>query len=404
MQRPNYHPAAALAVLTGLNFFNYVDRSVLFAVQPLVQREFHRSDADFGFLTTAFFVCYMLTAPVMGRLADRYQRKIIMIGGALVWSAATLLTAVTFDFRTLLLRHAIVGIGEATFVTIAPSFLADLYPESKRGRALAIFFLCIGLGTAVGYMVGGSFGHRYGWRAPFYVAAGPGFLLAAALAFIPEPPRGLQDTLAETPERGTLRGLVRNGAFWTATLGLAMVSFALGGLQVWMPTFLSRLRHVRLDEANLIFGAMTAFNAVAGTLIGGWLGDRLLRRNRGAYYFVSAVTLLAAIPAMVLAITISGRMMFPAMFVAEFLLFLNTAPLNAALINAVGAHIRATAIAVNLFTIHLLGDAFSPTLIGYISDRSSLQTGFLAPVVAIGMGSAVLLYGMRFAPPIRVET
>lgn len=402
MQRDSYHPYAALAVLTGLNFFNYVDRSVLFAVQPLIQQEFHRNDAQFGFVTSAFFVCYMCTAPFIGRLADRYPRKLIMVAGAIVWSAATLLTAVTYDFRTLLIRHTIVGIGEATFVTIAPSYLADLFPEHRRGRALAIFYLTIGLGTAIGYMIGGSVSRNHGWRAPFYVAAAPGFLLAIALAFFREPQRGRADQLAETHERGTLRGLTRNGAFWTATLGMAMVTFSLGGLQVWMPTFLARVRGVPLAHANLVFGGITAFNAVVATIIGGWVGDRMLRRAAGAYYYISAITLLVSAPAMLLAIFTGGGLMYPAIFVAEFLLFLNTAPLNAAVVNSVGAHIRATAIAVNLFTIHLLGDAFSPYLIGFISDRSSLQMGFIAAIVAIVISALILFYGMRFAPRVAV--
>ena len=402
MPRPHQHPVAALTILTGLNFFNYVDRSVLFAVQPLVQNEFHRNDAEFGLLTSAFFFCYMFTAPFIGALADRMQRRPIMIAGALIWSAATLLTAITYDFRTLLIRHTIVGLGEATFVTIAPSFLADLFPESKRGRVLGVFYLCIGLGTAVGYIIGGSLSKVHGWRAPFYVAAIPGFLLAAALAFIPEPPRGTQDSLPETRERATVFGLARNGAFWTATFGMAMWTFGIGALQVWMPTFLSRVRHQPLEKANLMFGAITAFNAVVATLLGGWIGDRVLRRNRGAYYLVSAVTMLIAVPGMLAAISTTGNLMYVAIFVTEFLLFLNMAPLNAAIVNSVGAHIRATAIAVNLFTIHLLGDAFSPTLVGYISDRSSLQTGFLAAVVAVAIASGVLYYGKRFAPHIRI--
>src|SRR6266542_5588187 len=156
-------PTTALIVLTALNFVNYIDRSVLFAVQPMVQAEFHRSDAEFGFLTSAFFFCYMITAPFVGVLADRYPRKNIMIIGALVWSGATLLTAVTHDFTTLLIRHTIVGIGEATFVTIAPAFLSDMFPEHRRGRILSIFYLAIPVGTAMGYLLGGFLGHHFGW-------------------------------------------------------------------------------------------------------------------------------------------------------------------------------------------------------------------------------------------------
>lgn len=393
-------PLAALLILSGLNFFNYVDRSVLFAVLPLIQKEFPRNDASYGFLTTAFFLCYMISAPFVGFLADRYPRKWLMVGGALVWCVATLMTAVTYNFTTLLIRHTIVGLGEATFVTIAPSFLADLFTEEHRGRVFGWFYLNIGLGTAAGYMMGGYLGHHLGWRYPFYVAAAPGFLLALALAALPEPPRGAKDLLKETPERTTLAGLVRNGAFWTATLGMAMVTFCLGGLEAWMPTFLNRIRGIPLDQGNLVFGGITAVTAITGTMIGGWMGDKLLTRTKGAYYFVSAATLLISIPAMFAAIYLSGGLMYPAMFVAEFLLFLNTAPLNAAVVNSVGASIRATAIAVNLFTIHLLGDAASPTLIGRVSDRTSLQTGFLAAIVATFVAAVILFYGMKFAPQI----
>lgn len=400
----SYYPRTALLVLSGLNFFNYVDRSVLFAVQPLVQREFPRNDTEYGFLTTAFFICYMVAAPFVGVVADRFSRKWIMVAGALLWCGATLLTAVTHSFETLLFRHTLVGIGEATFVTIAPSFLADLFSEEHRGQIFGIFYLNIGLGTAVGYMVGGYLGHHYGWRYPFYVAAAPGFLLAIAMAFLPDPVRGSHDLLKPTGERTTILGLGRNGAFWMATLGMAMTTFAMGGMQVWMPTFLSRSRGVPLDHANLVFGGITAFNAIAATFIGGWLGDRLLKRTAGAYYLVSAASLAIAIPAMLVAIYKTGPMMFPAIFVAEFLLLLNTAPLNAAVVNSVGAAIRATAIALNLFVIHLLGDAFSPTLIGHISDASNLQTGFLAAVAAIVLGVLVLFYGMRFAPKIPEAT
>jgi fucose permease len=110
-----------------------------------------------------------------------------------------------------------------------------------------------------------------------------------------------------------------------------------------------------------------------------------------------------ALPAMLVAIYVPGKPMFPAILVAEFLLLLNTGPLNAAVVNSVGAHIRTSAIAVNLIVIHLVGDAFSPPLMGYISDRSSLATAFLAAIVAIAISAAVLYYGMRFAPPLRRE-
>ena len=149
-----------------------------------------------------------------------------------------------------MLRHTLVGVGEATFVAIAPSFLADLHPEYRRGRVLSVFYLAIPVGTALGYLLGGALAARWGWRAPFLVCAAPGALLGLLLPLVPEPERGAQDRLAVTVERGTFLGLWRNPAFWTATLGMAMMTFAVGGMQVWMPTFLSRIRGVPLANGQ----------------------------------------------------------------------------------------------------------------------------------------------------------
>ena len=389
---------AALAVLTALNFVNYIDRSILFAVQELVKAEFTLSDKEVGFLTSAFFVCYMIAAPLIAPLADRFPRKYIMAGGAFVWSAATLLTAITHNYDELLLRHVIVGIGEATFVVFSPAYLSDLFPERMRGRVLSIFYLAIPVGTAFGYIIGGQLGAAHGWRMPFMICAAPGVLLAFCVLALHEPQRGASDHIADNVERGTLLGLARNKAYWTVCLGMAMMTFAVGGLQVWMPTFLMRVRDVPLAKANIVFGGITVIAGTLSTLLGGWLGDRLLRRTRAAYQLISAIGMMLSIPAIPVALFVPGRIMYAAIFIGEFLILLNTAPLNAALVNSVSARIRATAVAVNVFTIHLLGDAFSPTLIGTISDKTNLQMGFMAAVVAAGISAAVLFYGMRFAP------
>src|SRR5271157_2735245 len=224
---------AALLLLTALNFLNYIDRNVLYAVQPLIQREFALSDEQVGFLTSAFFVCYMVAAPLITPLADRYSRRWIIAIGAFVWSAATLLSAVTHTYDELLLRHVLVGIGEATFVAISPALLADLYPEHIRGRVMGFFYLATPVGSALGYIIGGYLGHRYGWRAPFMISALPGLLLAFGVLALREPARGGSDRIADSAERGSIRGLIHNKAFWTVTLGSAMMTFAIGGLQVW---------------------------------------------------------------------------------------------------------------------------------------------------------------------------
>lgn len=401
MPTAKLYPRTALALLTALNLLNYIDRSVLFAVQDLVKVEFPGSDFQYGLLTTVFFVFYMCAAPFMGPLSLRFSRKRVIVAGALIWSVATLLTAFTHNFNELLIRHTLVGLGEASFVILSPTFVADMFPVEKRGRVMGVFYLAIPVGTALGYLLGGIMGPKYGWRAPFYVGAAPGVILALSLLFIPEPKLGQFDSPeSKRPERDTLKSLFRNPAFLTATLGMAMMTFALGGLQVWFPTFLHRARDYTLLQANLIFGVSTLVNGLVASLAGGWISDWLLRRTKSAHYLVSAISLGLGIPAMCVALFATGTTMIVGIFVAELFLLLNTGPLNAAVINSVGPHVRAAALALNIFIFHLLGDVPSAALIGALSDKYSLQFAFVGPVVAIALSSAILFYGMRFAPPV----
>src|SRR5215470_5286390 len=260
------YPRTALILLTSLNLLNYADRNVLFAVQPLVQKEFHLNKTQIGLLTSAFLGFYMVAAPFVGPLADRYSRKLIIVLSAIFWSGLTLLTAVTHTYTELLVRHTLVGVGEATFVTIAPTFVADLFHENVRGRILGVFYLAIPVGSAAGFLLGGYLAPQHGWRFPFYIAAAPGFLLALVVLWLKEPPRGQFDSVKETPERGTILGLARNPAFLSATLGMAAMTYSLGGIQVWMPQFLFSERHYTLESANFTFGIIIVVDGILASL------------------------------------------------------------------------------------------------------------------------------------------
>jgi MFS transporter, Spinster family, sphingosine-1-phosphate transporter len=400
---PRINPARtagmALFLLTALNLFNFIDRYILPGVQPLVQKEFLVSDAQIGLLTTVFFFVYMLIAPLTGWLGDRFPRKPLIIAGALLWSIATLYTARVHSYQTLLIRHAIVGIGEATFSIFAPALLADFYPEADRNRVLSIFYITIPVGGALGYLTGGILGQHYGWRMPFFIAALPGVLIALAFYFfVREPKRGSADSLAPTLNRTTLSGLSRNPAFWTATLGLAMWTFAVGGISTWLPTFLVRFGSMSVAKAGTVAGALTVLDGLLGTIAGGWLGQRWQRSDHRALYLLSAWGSILAIPFAAAVIFGPPPVFIPGAFLAEFFLFLGTGPLNAAIVNSVAAPIRATAISVNLFVIHALGDAFSPHLIGRVSDASNLRYGLSITLITLAASGAILFTGARFAP------
>ena len=410
----------ALVLLTAMNFVNYIDRYILPGVQEQVKREFHVSDAQIGSITFWFFLTYMCAAPLTGWLGDRFPRKPLIIVCALLISAVNVLTGTVHAFDSLLLRHAVLGIGEASLGIYAPALLADFYPEADRNRVLTIFYTAIPVGAALGYLIAEVVGARFGWRMPFYVSAAPGFLIAVLIFFwMREPRRGASDTgvnrlLGEAidAEIGEIRNpilrlldaiktvwrsLGRNPPYLYATLGMAAITFSLGGISAWMPSFLQR-SGFSPNTVGLTLGAITAGAGLGGTAFGGWLAQMWLRTNHRALYLVSAWSALLTVPFGVLCFFGPRATMLPALGIAMFCIFLGTGPLNAAIVNAVPAAVRATAIAMELFLIHALGDTPSPRLIGMVSDRSTLATGLGLTLVTMAIATVLLFLGARTVP------
>ena len=397
-----WNPAVAtLVLLIGLNLLNYIDRYILPGEVSLIQREYGWNDESIGWLTTAMFIFYMCAAPLTGWLGDRYRRKPLIIGGAVLWSLATLGTAWVHSYMSFYIRHALVGVGEATFGIFAPAVLADFYPERDRNRILSIFYLAIPVGAALGYIAGGKMGSAWGWRAPFFICAIPGLVLAALYGWIGrEPERGASDHVKAAVDRTTVLGLFRNPAFLAATFGLATLTFAMGGISAWVPKFLEQIAGLSVGNASLTVGAITVVDGIAGTLVGGWIAQRWLRTNYRALYLLSFWSVALTLPCGVLVFFGPRAWAIPSLFAAEFFLFLNTGPLNAAIVNSVSAPVRATAISLNLFFIHAFGDTFSPTIIGAISDRTNLRIGLGATLVFLVISGTILWFGSRFAPPL----
>jgi MFS family permease len=315
---------------------------------------------------------------------------------------ATLATVWVHGYWTFYIRQAFVGIGEATFGIFAPAVLADFYPERERNRILSVFYLAIPVGAALGYLAGGQIGSVWGWRAPFFVCALPGLLIALFYGlWASEPERGSCDQVRSTLNRSTFLGLFTNPAYLTASFGLAALTFAMGGISNWVPEFLHRNAGFSVGNASLIVGATTVIDGIAGTLAGGWIAQRWLRTDHRALYLLSFWSVALTLPCGLLLFFGPAAWAVPSLLAAEFFLFLNTGPLNAAIVNAVNGPIRATAIAINLFIIHCFGDTFSPQIIGFFSDRlHSLPLALGATLVALVVSGIILRAGARFAPPL----
>jgi MFS transporter, Spinster family, sphingosine-1-phosphate transporter len=400
-----------LGILSFINLFSYLDRYIVSALtESLKHSNMGLSDANLGSLMSGFLIVYTLTAPIFGALGDRRSRPRLIAIGVACWSFATALSGFAGSYLALFLARASVGVGEAAYVTIAPSLLSDYFPARDRGRVMAIFFCAIPVGSALGYVVGGLIDKHYGWRSAFFVAGAPGLLLAALCLLLRDPPRGASDSSAapEAPQPkpkasnlgkdtwATFGRLLHNKPYVLTVLAYAAYTFALGGLAFWMPAFLERSRGIPRSEATVSFGTIVVITGFIGTFVGGWLGDYGARYSRQAYLWLSAVATLVAAPCVWLALTTTSHTVYVAwMVAAQLCLFLSTGPINAAIINLVSATERATAIALSVFAIHVLGDVPSPFIIGALSDTSSLESAVKIVPVAVIIGGCIWIFAAR---------
>ena len=404
-----------LALLSFINLFNYLDRYVVAAlVESLKHSEFALTDAQLGSLMSGFLIVFTMAAPVFGLLGDRGSRPRLIAFAVGCWSAATFLSGLAGSFTALLGARAAVGIGEAAYVTIAPGLLADYFPRRQLGRVMAIFFCAIPVGSALGFVVGGLVDVHFGWRMAFFVAGVPGAVLAVLCLGLEDPPRGIQDAhegpeaLAETAASArrtastaaavaaAYRELLRRRPYVLTILGYAAYTFALGGLAFWMPAYLERVRGMPRAQATVTFGTIVVVTGFVGTFLGGWLGDHCVRYSRQAHLWISAAATLIAAPFTWIALTTGSSFTYTAcMVMAQLMMFLSTGPINASIVNLVSPARRASATALSVLTIHLLGDVPSPWIIGKLSDLSSLTQAVKIVPLAILVSAAVWCLAAR---------
>jgi MFS family permease len=391
----------ALVLLTALNFVNYIDRYILPGVQEQIKHEFFLSDRQIGSLTFWFMIAYMCTSPVTGWLGDRFPRKPMIVVAALFWSGINFFTASVHSYSSLNLRHAALGIGEASFGIFAPAVLADFYPEDQRNRVLTIFNIALFVGAALGYLIGGTVGEHFGWRRSFIVSAIPGALIAILIAiFMKEPARGASQSEKAKLEKGTVSSLLKNKAYLASILGYTAVTFSLGGISWWMPSFLQRTDGRSESSAAYIMGVITVVAGLGGVVTGGAIAQRWSRTNSKALYLVPAISAAAAVPPALLCFFGPHSLTLVGLALAIFFISLGTGPVNAATLNAVRPEIRATAMAGQLFMIHALGDAISPPIIGAVSDRTTLNIGLGSTLITMLIASVIFFFGSRYAPPL----
>jgi MFS family permease len=394
----------ALVLLLAINLFNYIDRQILAALEPDIRASFFPAGGvnamtKTGLLGDAFFVTYMVSAPILGFLADRFSRWIIIGSAVILWSLASGGSGLAATFAILFATRVCVGIGEGGYGPAAPTILSDLFPIETRGRIMAIFYTAIPVGSALGYVIGGLIGTHLGWRWAFYLVTPPGLLLGL-LCFWQRDPRVTADHLVQKSPRRSMRDyldLFRTRSYLINCIAITLMTFVTGGLGFWVPAYL-RYRNQSPDVGMTIFGLITVVAGLVSTLLGGILADRLRPRFAGSYFWVSGIGMLIACPFFVATLYIPFPLAWITMFFAIFFLFLNTGPSNTALANVSLPAVRATAFAVNIFVIHALGDVQAFWLLGYIGGHTNMHVAFLFVSGIILLSGVAWLIGVKYLP------
>ena len=394
----------ALFLLLGINLFNYIDRQILAALEPDIRATFFApGDVNAmwktGLLGDAFFVTYMISAPILGLLADRISRWIIVGSAVILWSLASGGSGLAATFAILFATRICVGIGEGGYGPAAPTILADLFPIEIRGRVMAIFYTAIPVGSALGYVIGGVVGAHLGWRWAFYLVTLPGLLLGL-LCFWQRDPRVSGHHLVQESARrgiGDYLRLFRTRSYLINCVAQTLMTFVIGGLGFWAAAYL-RYRNQSPDVGMTIFGLIMVVAGLVSTLLGGIIADRLRSRFAGSYFWVSGIGMLIACPLFVATLYIPFPAAWITMFLAIFFLFLNTGPSNTALANVSLPAVRATAFAANIFVVHAFGDVQAFWLLGYIGGHANMHVAFLFVSAIIFASGVTWLFGVKYLP------
>ncbi|KAK3767380.1 hypothetical protein RRG08_049748 [Elysia crispata] len=374
-----------LGILLFVNLLNYMDRYTVSGVLIKIKKYYHDlGNSEAGLIQTAFICSYMVFSPVFGYLGDRYTRKYLMAGGILLWALFTLASSfipADYYYGFVLLR-AMVGIGEASYSTIAPTIIADLFAKDLRTQALMIFYFAIPVGSGLGYIVGSNVADLLGsWQWALRVTPGLGVICVILIIFFSvEPQRGMSEGnnvhLSNTAVKTDLKELALNKSFVLSTVGFTCVAFVTGALAFLAPTFMTystQFQGTPQTEAfiSLIFGIITVAAGFLGVALGAQISQRWKRTNPRADPLTCALGLISCVPFLFFALVISRYntlITWILIFLGETMLCLNWAVTADILLYVVIPTRRSLAESVQILISHAFGDAISPYIIGQISD------------------------------------
>ena len=388
----------ALAVLIAINVLNFYDRYILGVLAEPIRREFQLTDTQLGLLSSVFIWLYAIVGVPLGTLADRWSRKKLLAGGVAVWSVLTGLAAFATSYMMLVFSRLGFAIGEAAVAPAATGWIGDLYPADKRARPLALFMAGVPVGYALSHFISGPIAQAFGWRQAMVLAAAPAILLIPLLLMLREPIRGAAELRKDDSKR-SWREFLTIPTFWWIVASGALLNFNMYAMSSFLPAFLGRIHHVTLAQSGTLAGVTYLVGGLSGSLLAGWLGDKVVRQRANArMVWASGFALLGA-PLALWGVS-SGDMVAA---VIALTIFFGTLCsyygfVYSSIQDIVAPSLRGTAMAVYFLAMYLCGASFGPVLTGKVSDlmaqRAALAAG--SPVVtevfkAVGLQQAMLI-------------
>ncbi len=385
-----------VGMLWWIAFFNYADRQSIFSLFPLLSREFHLNDVQLGLLGSSFATVYGVSAPFVGFIVDRVERKASILGGLRIWSVICMATAISRSFSALLFFRASEGLGETIYFPASMSFLGDYHGRATRSRAMGLHQTSVYIGTIAGGFFAGLIGQRYGWRSSFLVFGAAGIVLSFILSLaLVEPTRGAAD-LADTQAcaipplpRRKIRG--KDGApmtsfreflqliFTRPSLALCMAGFLFQNfttmvLFTWMPTLLFRKFHLSLALAGLTATIFVQSASMIGSPLGGWLADALRRRMPGGRMLTQAIAAGCEVPFVVAcALTRSWPLLIASLLLWGGFKGIYEANIFASVFDVVPCEARGTATGTMNMVGWLAGAGTAPVVVGFLAGRIGLS-------------------------------
>jgi MFS family permease len=381
-----------------MQLLDSVDRWLLASVLRQISEELEIAETEAGWLSTVLLLAFAISCPVMGYLADRMRRPRLLAIGFAVWSLATVATGLASSFEQLEAARSLVGVGGATSMIVGLTLLMDLFPRQLRGRVLAAFLVAMPLGAGVAMSLGSALARATSWQTAFLLVGGPGLALALLALLVPEPVRGVSEGIEIArlrlheqvgPSNEDYIDQMVNSSYTYSVFGITFASFALAGLVYWLPVFVTTVKGLTREQADLPLGLTFLAAAILGTVAGGWVADRYVATKPRALFLVPGLGIVSAILCVLTAIYGRGMAsIYGGLFLAEGMMFLNMAPCYAIIAAVVMPNMRGVACAVVLAAVHLLGDIWSPNLMGWMIDTfgqaDSMSTSFGQALAALG--------------------